>query len=1004
MNDRAGRVIRTPDQRVRVFVSSTLEELAEERATARDAIVRLRLAPILFELGARPHPPRDLYRAYLDQSHIFVGIYWERYGWIAPGEAFSGLEDEYRLSGDMPKLIYVKSPAADREGRLEELLDRIRADDQVSYKPFGSPAELRELLEADLMLLLTERFETPERSSADESLTVPSNLPVALNPFIGRQRELQELKHQLSHTRLLTLLGPGGTGKTRLAVHAATELLDDREGRVYFVDLTLCRDVESVVSSIARTIGVRETSDRPILDDLKSRIATHKMLLLLDNFEQVTVAGPMMVQLLRDCPGLTALVTSRAALHVTGEQVFMVPPLALPQQDGTHVPFEQLSRFEAIALFVERAQAVKQGFRLTTENAPSVVELCVRLDGLPLAIELATARLALFSPQALVERLGDRLKLLQGGARDVPVRQQTLRDTIAWSYEMLDVGEQRLFQLLSLFWGATFEAIESVAAGLSGLDGIDVLDAMSSLVDKSLVSQSESGDGLGRFTMLETIREFASDRLDEDGELCAAARRAHATHFATWTHRQWASLAGDGRDATSRELAADLANIQSAWRFWVAEGDFEQLAYMTDSLWLLYDVHGWYHATAALTTDLLHVLSATPSTPERVLEEITLQTSLARVLLALRGYTQEVEEAYTRALQLCGGQGEIPQLLPVLRGLASLYIYRAEFDKGAQLGEQILRLAERTGDEGTRVEGHLVLGANLAFLNQLEAGLDHLEQGLAAYDPDQYGTSRFQLGNNPGVVCRVTSALVRWMLGFPDRACEQANEAIDLSRKLNHPSSMAYALFHTGLIHLWRREDDLAHRCALAVLDIAAEHDFPIWVAVGGCLRGAALARMGDAGEGLTVLEEAISTYQRLSTPPVFWPLIRFLQAGACGMADRAGEGLALLDESIELTGQSQGKTLVSEFFRLKGDLLLVLSPSNTAEAERWFRAALDAAANARAPMLQLRAALGLGRLLREQGQREEARELLTTAYARLTEGFTTADLTDAKALLDDLG
>jgi predicted ATPase len=1001
MTDRgAAPVIRTPDQRLRVFVSSTLGELADERAAANDAIRRLRLSPVLFELGARPHPPRELYRAYLDQSHIFIGIYWQSYGWVAPGETISGLEDEYQLSGDKPKLIYVKRPAPDREAGLTRLLDRVRDDDNVSYKPFGSAAELRELIEDDLMVLLSERFETPTEQALSAS---PSNLPAALNRFVGRTHELKELKDRLGETRLLTLVGSGGTGKTRLALQAASDLRDDFDDRVYFVDLAASRDLDSVLSVTARAIGLREESNRPLLDDLKEQIGTQKMLLLLDNFEQVTAAAPTMAELLRDCPGLKQLVTSREVLHVSGEHVFPVPPLALPEGDGEHVSVEQLAQSEAIQLFVDRAQAVKPDFRLTEENAQAVAELCVGVDGLPLAIELATARLGLFSPQALVDRLGNRLTLLRGGARDAPARQQTLRDTIGWSYELLDVGEQRLFELVSVFSGATLDAVEEVASRVKGLDDVDIVDGLSSLVDKSLIRRLEHNHAEPRFSMLETIREFATAQLEKDPEFSAACRRAHAAHFADWTQRQWDHLTGDERDRASEQMVEDLENISSAWGYWLGEQEYEQLGKFTDSLWLLYDARGWYHATVSLTTDLLQLLSSTPSTPERVLEQITLQTSLARVLLAWKGYTQEVEDAYTRALELCEGEGEIPQLLPVLRGLSSFYIYRSEFEKGARIGEQILSLAERYDDASARVEGHLVLGANLALLSHLRPGMEHLEKGIAAYDPERHGAGRFQLGNNPGVVCFTTSALVLWMLGFPDRSRSRTDDAISLATRLNHPSSMAYAQFHAGLIDLWKREAELADERARAVLDIAEEHEFPIWKAVGACLRGDALAEMGSADEGLTLIEEGMNNYQRLTTPPVFWPLLLYLQAGACRLAGRPSDGLTLLDEALEIATHTPGPTLWSEFFRLKGDLLLAVSTDNAASAESWFQRAVDAAGEVQAPMLQLRAALRLGRLWREQGKTEAARTLLSDAYGRFTEGFSTADLREAKALLDDL-
>ena len=356
-----------------------------------------------------------------------------------------------------------------------------------------------------------------------------NNLPVQLTSFIGRQAEVKAGKDLLmrENVRLVTLTGPGGTGKTRLALQAAADLIDRFEDGVFFVDLAPIREPESVLAAIARTVGLRETSDRPLLDKLKEELRDRMMLLLLDNFEQVTAAAPQVGELLRDCRQLKLLVTSREVPRVRGEHVFPLPPLGLPRADLKQPSIEQLTDCEAIRLFIERAQAVKPDFELTNETASAVAEICLRLDGLPLAIELATARISLFSPQALLERLGRRLKLLRGGARDLPVRQQTLRDTIDWSYELLDSGEQRLFALLSIFPGCTFAAVEVVASGIQRLDerGVDILNGLTSLVDKSLIRRADQGTGKPRLLMLETIREYAAERLEEDPEFAVAARR-----------------------------------------------------------------------------------------------------------------------------------------------------------------------------------------------------------------------------------------------------------------------------------------------------------------------------------------------------------------------------------------------------------------------------------------------------------------------------------------------
>ncbi|MET0488720.1 MAG: adenylate/guanylate cyclase domain-containing protein, partial [Acidimicrobiales bacterium] len=516
--------------------------------------------------------------------------------------------------------------------------------------------------------------------------TVPSNLPAALNSFVGRSRELQQVEDLLAEARLVTLLGPGGTGKTRLALEVANRLRGSYEDRVYLVDISESRDLDAVLSRTAHAVGLREERpDRTLLDDLKDQIGDQRTLLVLDNFEQVLEAAPVVNQLLQDCAHLTLLVTSREALRVRGEQVFPVPPLALLRTDDGEISLERLARTDAVQLFVERARAVQPDFRLTEGNARAVAELCHGLDGLPLAIELATARLGLLSPDALVERIGSRLELLKGGPRDLPARQRTLWATIDWSYALLDPREQWLFGLFSVFSGASVETVEEIAGRVDSGPEIDVLEAVSSLVDKSLIRRLDGGTGPSRLRMLETIREFATARLEEDPALAQEVRRAHASWFAEWTNARWTELTGPERDAAADRMVTDIDNVRTAWRHWVDEKDIEQLGRLTDSLWLLYDEKGWYHATVSLTTDLLDVLGSTPSTPDRIVEEITLQTSLARVLMVIRGVTEEVEEAFTRALELCEGHGEVPELLPVLRGLSSFYIYRAEFAKAAEM-------------------------------------------------------------------------------------------------------------------------------------------------------------------------------------------------------------------------------------------------------------------------------------------------------------------------------
>jgi predicted ATPase/class 3 adenylate cyclase len=337
----------------------------------------------------------------------------------------------------------------------------------------------------------------------------PNNLPIQPTALIGREKEVATVERRLRRegVRLVTLTGPAGIGKTRLGLQVAAELADRFPDGVYFVNLAPTSDSEFVVPTIAETLAIKEIAGHSLLDLLKAWLREKQLLLLLDNFEQVVGAAGQVAALLATCPKLKMIVTSRMVLRVQAEHEFAVPPLALP--DPRSVPdLGTLSQYEAVALFLQRAQAVKPEFQVTNASAPAIAEICIRLDGLPLAIELAAARIKLLPPQALLARLGQRLDVLTGGARDAPARQQTLRDTIAWSYQLLDAVEQRLFQRLSVFaGGCTLQAVEAIGAVFGDTAG-QVFERVASLIDKSMLQQTEEQGEEPRLLMLETIRAY----------------------------------------------------------------------------------------------------------------------------------------------------------------------------------------------------------------------------------------------------------------------------------------------------------------------------------------------------------------------------------------------------------------------------------------------------------------------------------------------------------------
>jgi predicted ATPase/class 3 adenylate cyclase len=390
--------------------------------------------------------------------------------------------------------------------------------------------------------------------------TRPNNLPAQTTPFIGREDAIRAIKKSLTRgkDRLLTLSGAGGTGKTRLALQAAAELVDDFEDGVFFVPLAALSDPSLVLPAIAQSFDVREVAGRRLIDDLKHYLRGREMLLVLDNFEQVIDAAAAISDLLSAAPRLKVLVTSREVLRLSGETDYPVRPLALPDSKRLP-PVNVLTQYEAVALFIERATAVKPDFTVTNENAPAVAEICHRLDGLPLAIELAAARVRVLPPQRMLAELSHRLSFLMGGARDLPARQKTLRSAIDWSHHLLAAAEQKLFRRLAVFvGGCTLEAIESVC---NSDNDLPVLETVESLVAKTLVNETET-HGQPRFAMLETIREYAGERLVAGGE-DQRVRDRHLSYFAAFAEEAHGKLMGAEQAAWLLRLETEHENMRA---------------------------------------------------------------------------------------------------------------------------------------------------------------------------------------------------------------------------------------------------------------------------------------------------------------------------------------------------------------------------------------------------------------------------------------------------------
>jgi len=558
---------------------------------------------------------------------------------------------------------------------------------------------LKDLTRPERVLQVT----VPDLPSDFPSLTSldarPHNLPIHPTALLGREREIAEVCTLIRNGgRLVTLTGPGGTGKTRLSLQIAADLGGDFHDGAFLVELAPISDPALVPSAISQALGLRDLGGRPVLERLKEHLRSRSILLVLDNFEQILPAATVVGDLLTTCQDLRIVVTSREPLRLRGEREYAVPPLALPGDPHRAAP-ETLSQYASVALFLERAVAIRSDFAMTPETAPAVAEICTRLDGLPLAIELAAARVRLLTPRAMAQRLEHRLPLLTGGARDLPARQQTLRSSIAWSHDLLDNAERRLFRRLAVFVGGwTLEAAEAVC-NLKDSDG-DVLDGLDSLVAKSLVRQHAAPDGAARFTMLETIREYALEQLQASGELDVLQRRhaAYCLDFAVEASRldqvSWLD-----------RLEHDHDNLRAALR-WAIERDDTLLGMRL--AWSLQDVwyfRGHYREGRAFQEAVL----ALPAGPELAgLRAEILQGS--GMLAQQQGDYAAARTFVEEALAIARQAGDRVVLVHTLATLGSVMRIQGEYAIARPTLEECLTLAREAGLLGLTAQALLHLG------------------------------------------------------------------------------------------------------------------------------------------------------------------------------------------------------------------------------------------------------------------------------------------------------
>jgi predicted ATPase/class 3 adenylate cyclase len=632
----------------------------------------------------------------------------------------------------------------------------------------------------------------------------PNNLPVQPTTFVGRERELAEAHGLLEGARLLTLTGPGGTGKTRLALQVAADALTEFADGAFFVALGPIRDPGLVLSTIAAALSLQEEPSRSLTETVKAHLADRELLLVLDNFEQVMEASALLSELLAAAPRVKVLVTSREALGLYGEQEMPVPPLALP--DPRQLPgVESLSQFEAVRLFIERAVAARPDFRVTNENAPAVAEICVRLDGLPLAIELAAARVKILSPDAILSRLDKRLELLTHGARDLPARQRSLRGAIEWSYELLDDGDRRLFERISVFvGGGTIDAFEAVCDPTEL--GIDILDGVGSLVDKSLVRRIETGGEETRFGMLETIQEYGLERLGQRPDVADVARR-HAEFFLGLAEEAEPEVLGPEQVRWIARLEREHDNLRASLRWAIEKNEAEIGLRLTAALWRFWQMRGHLTEGHGWTERVLGTPAASAKTLARARA-----LGAAGSLSYWRNDYPSARARYEEALALSREIGDRRAIGESLYNLAYMPWIDGDTPAALALFEESLAIFRELDIPDLIAANAGAIGGILARQGDLDKGLALSEESIAIL---RRTGNKFSLAD-----ALQAMAHVHHLVGDDRAAQADAEESLVVFRDAENPSGVAAGLLTLGALATFAGRFDRAIRLGGAASSI----------------------------------------------------------------------------------------------------------------------------------------------------------------------------------------
>lgn len=830
----------------------------------------------------------------------------------------------------------------------------------------------------------------PMRSPAEPFQT---NLPAAASELVGRTNAVQHLRGLLSAYRVVTLTGPGGIGKTRLAFEVARGLFPSFQGDVRLVELVSLSDPGLVPSAVAGGLSLKLGGDEISAESVARAIGAQRLLLVLDNCEHVIDAAARLAEtIVRMCPRTTILATSREILKIEGEYVYRVPPLDVPSQHEE--PDDILGR-SAVQLFIATTRALHSDFSPNGENLPAIAAICRRLDGIPLAIDLAAARVATLGLQQVVVDLDDHLGMLTGGRRTVLPRHQTLRATLDWSYELLPEPERLVMRRLAVFAGNfTAKAASLVAAG-EEIAASEAVCSLANLVTKSLVTL-EVGGVIACHRLHETTRAYALEKLDESGEFEQVARR-HADYYRGVFERAEIELETLPAPAWLARYGSQIGQVRAAldWAF-SPTGAAEVGVALTVAA-----VPLWVHLSLMEECRVRVEQALSGSAESRdAHRNMQLYAALGAALFLTKGSCPEMVAAFTRTLEIAESLDDTDYRLRALWGSFMEHITSLRYRAALAVAEKFCTFAAKSTDPADGLVGDRLVGVALLALGDLEGARRHIERMLGRYVARTSHIIKYQFDQQ--LLAHSYHTRILWLQGFADQAMRTVESHLVAARASDHPYSLFSGLLQTACpVALLAGDLTLAERYVKALMDLSARHAVELWTLGGRCFGGVLLIKRGEVGAGLELLRTAFARVPQNAFTLFYTPILGEI-ADALGLDGKVAEGLSTIDEALTRSESNEERWCIAELLRIKGELILRQgAPQAATAAEEHFLHSLDWARRQGALSWELRTSTSLARLQHDQGRTAEARSLLQSVYDRFSEGFETADLKTAKAYLD---